>query len=286
MFRTVFAIILLIAFVALQGCYKEIIYDENPFLVRKQALDFKGLETSGSSLFPGDTLFITAVAIGDELNYNWHSDSGILTYDGNKAFFISDVAGEYQVYCDITDKYGNHSSKTVLVNVAVELIFETINTSDTLIPLNHTTQLNALASGDGLSYNWTSSGGNLIFDKEVALFYASTTGKYVLTCVVTDKNGNQITRSLIVEVAPSFIYKNLTAAQDSIVAGNYTEITADVLGANLKYDWKSNPPANIVGEGNVVLFTICHADIFEVSCKVSDQFGNYEIKSILIKVTN
>jgi hypothetical protein len=280
--KIIFALIILS--IGFQGCYKEIVYEDNPFLVRTRTLDYQSLTMSNSSLFLGDTLKIEAKASGDSLQFLWSSTGGILTFSKGTAFFTADSSKLYTISCKITDKYGNSMEKSSDVQVSTELIFSGIESMDVIIPVNHTTQFTAMVSGEGLTYNWSASGGTMMFDNHIALFYAQDTGIYNLNCLVTDKYGVSETRVISIEVAESFIYKSLTATQLQIDAGQYTEITADVLGADLTYTWKSNPPGSIVGEGNIVLFTICHADTFEVSCQVTDRFGNSEIKSVSIKV--
>jgi len=269
--KIIFALIILS--IGFQGCYKEIVYEDNPFLVRTRTLDYQSLTMSNSSLFLGDTLKIEAKASGDSLQFLWSSTGGILTFSKGTAFFTADSSKLYT----IPRNARNRKPET-------ELIFSGIESMDVIIPVNHTTQFTAMVSGEGLTYNWSASGGTMMFDNHIALFYAQDTGIYNLNCVVTDKYGVSETRVISIEVAESFIYKSLTATQLQIDAGQYTEITADVLGADLTYTWKSNPPGSIVGEGNIVLFTICHADTFEVSCEVTDRFGNSETKSVLIKV--
>lgn len=280
--KIIFALIILS--ISLQGCYKEIVYEDNPFLVRTRTLDFQSLTMSNTSLFLGDTLKIEAKASGDSLEYSWTSTGGILTFNKGTALFTADSTKIYTIRCLITDKYGNSMEKSSDIHVSTELIFSGIESMDAIIPVNHTTQFTAMVSGEELTYNWSASGGTMMFDNSIALFYAPATGIYNLSCMVTDKYGVSETKVISIEVADSFIYKSLTATQLQIDAGQYTEITADVLGADLTYTWKSNPPGSIVGEGNVILFTICHADTFEVSCEVSDRFGNSETKSVMIKV--
>jgi len=277
-------LVLMILSIGLQGCYKEIVYEDNPFLARTRTLDYQSLSMSNSSLFLGDTLKIEAKATGDSLVYLWACNGGILTHNKGLAFFTADSARVYTISCQITDKYGNSMEKSSDIHVSTELIFSEIERTDAVIPVNHTTQFTAMVSGEELTYSWSTSGGTMMFDNQTALFYAQSPGIYNLTCVVTDKYGVSETRVASIEVAEGFIYKSLTATQLQINAGQYTEITADVLGADLTYSWKSNPPGSIVGEGNVILFTICHADTFEVSCQVTDRFGNSEIKSVSIKV--
>jgi len=278
---TIFSLIFL-----LQSCYKEMVYDENPFLVRKRVLSFENLVSSNNSLFIGDTVTINAKASGDSLRYDWYTESGKLITSKSQAFFTSDTSGIYTIACVITDKYGNSDRKEIHIQVSTELIFGALVANDLLIPLNHTMQLTALASGEQVTYNWWSDAGTLMWDGNTALFYADAPGSYTVNCSATDKYGVTLNQSAVVSVISGFVYKSLSADPPEIKAGDFTEVTADVLGDDLTYSWKSYPPGNIVGEGYKILFTICHADVFEISCQITDRDGNQEVKTISVNVIN
>lgn len=279
-------IIALIGFILLQGCYKEVVYDENPFSVQKRTLVYENLQLKDPSIFIGDTTLLEAKASGDSLVYVWSAPGTTLIPDGAKARFTCTTPGEYLVGCYITDKYGNTEEKQVSIEVSTELVYTAIVATELQVPANYSTMLTAQASGEGVQYAWSATEGQLNADLNQAYWYADHPGIYSVGCKITDKYGVEKEKTLNLEVVDGFIYKSLTAYPDEIKAGDYTEITANVLtGTNLTYSWKSYPPGNIVGSGNAVLFSICHADMFEVSCQISDEFGKRETKSITIKVT-
>lgn len=279
--------ILLLTVLIFQSCYKEQIYDENPFLIKKRVLDYEDLKLQNPSLFTGDTVRIEALASGDSLNFSWSADNGVLLATGAVAKFTSDIPGNYGISCTITDKYGNSDTKEVSILVAAEMVFSELNITEPIIPVNFETVLRASASGEGLSYQWVCDGSSIQAAGDSAIFKSDAAGKYTVQCVVTDMFGIQKEKSIEVEVVNGFVYKAVTANPQEVKAGDYSEVQACVLGGdNCTYSWKSFPQGTIVGSGPKVLFTICHADLFEVSCMVTDNNGNSVTQSVFINVIN
>lgn len=287
MHRTTTLILFLFSILILQSCYKEEVYDENPFQVKKRVLDYDDLKPMNPSLFIGDTVLIEAMASGDSLKYNWTSENGILLVSGSKARFTSDVPGNYGISCTITDKYGNSEKKDVSLLVATEMVFTEVTVGEPLIPVNFETVLRASASGEALTYSWNCPGGTIQAAGDSAIFKAEAPGKYQIECLVTDILGIQKEKVIEIEVVNGFVYKAIVATPEEVKAGDYSEVIANVLGGeNCTYSWKSFPQGTIVGSGPKVLFTICHADLFEVSCMVTDNNGNSVTQSVFINVIN
>lgn len=278
------AVILLLIFL-FQSCYKEEVYESNPFLIKKRVLAFDTLKPLNPSIFIGDTATIEATASGDSLKFEWTAEEGVLLPKGNTAKFTSSNPGNYSISCKIIDNYGNVESKQVSLLVATEMIFSEINISEPLIPINYTTKIAAKASGEGIEYAWSAPSGQITSVGDSAFFTANSAGTFSISCIATDKYRMSIEKIIDVEVSNTFVYKALTASPEEIKAGDYSEVTANVLGGeDCTYAWKTYPPGNIVGTGHKVLFTICHADLFQVSCLVTDRDGNTMTQSVSIKV--
>ncbi len=277
--------LLLLLIIISQSCYKEEVYEDNPFLIKKRVLVFDTLKPLNPSIFIGDTATIEASASGDSLKFEWTAEEGEILPNGNTAKFTSSNPGNYSISCRIIDNYGNVESKQVSLLVATEMIFSEINISEPLIPINFTAKIAAKASGEGIEYAWGSPSGQIISVNDSAFFTATEAGTYSISCTATDKYGVSIEKLIDVEVTDAFVYKALIASPEEIKAGDYSEVTANVLGGeDCTYAWKTFPPANIVGSGPKVLFTICHADVFQVSCMVTDRDGNSMTQSVSIKV--
>ncbi|MEI7595877.1 MAG: hypothetical protein WCK02_09035 [Bacteroidota bacterium] len=72
------------------------------------------------------------------------------------------------------------------------------------------------------------------------------------------------------------------AAEDTTLAINeYTKIHAIATGDELQYKWTFSGGA-IVGSGKDVEWSVCHSDIFTISCEVVDKYDNKVSKSIKI----
>ena len=87
-----------------------------------------------------------------------------------------------------------------------------------------------------------------------------------------------------------FSYTSLIASESIISVTSSLHIVATATGDDLQYSWKSvdtegNNFGNIIGSGNDIQWTICHADNFIVSCTVSDKYGNSETKTVSIRST-
>jgi hypothetical protein len=282
LYHLAFILTLVIAF---QSCYKEEVYDENPFLVKKRVLVFDTLKPLNPSVFIGDTATIEATATGDSLKFEWDAEGGQITALNHQARFSSANSGLYTITCTITDKYGNTVTKQAKLLVSTELVFSEISISEPLIPKNYTTNIAAKASGEGITYAWHAASGQIVTKGDSAFFTAPAPGNHEISCTATDKYGMSLERKINVEVTDAFVYKALKASPEEVNAGDYSEVTAIVLGGDdCTYSWKTYPAANIVGSGPKVLFTICHADVFQVSCMVTDRNGNTKTQSVTIKV--
>lgn len=266
------------------SCQKEIVYDENPFLIKKRPLDFKELSTNKPAVTIHQEALLFAKASGDELSFSWQSLEGTLVTSDSIATFSHSETGFFSIQCTVTDKYGNSQTKEVSIQVSPELIFTGIWASEPAIPVNFSTELKAIVSGLGLQYQWQTSGGELVTDGETATFTAIQPGTYVISCTVSDELDAVATQTIEITVVNGFIFKSLTAEPDRINAGDISNLTAHTLGNDLEYKWRCDPPANILGSGSKVAFSICHADVFQVFCEVTDKSGYTEIKSVIITV--
>jgi hypothetical protein len=269
------------------SCYKEVIYDENPLLFNPKELVFESIQASNNTVFPNGEVLLTAIASGDSLVFEWYSDLGEVISAGNTAIFTTNSIGENEISCIVYDMHGKSASKTKMIICTSELFFNSLWANDTIIPKNYQTIITADASGDQIEYEWSSNGGTLIPDESNATFQAAESGVYEISSKVIDVNDNELLRSIAITVTDGFVYKSLQAEKYNIKPGETVYVEAKVLDTSdetLTYTWRTEPSANILGSGSKVIFTICHADVFEVSCSVEDKSGNSESKTIIIYV--
>lgn len=277
---------LIISLTTLLSCQKEIVYEENPFLTQKRELEFKELKAIDPVVVVDGEARIKAVATGDELVFEWTAPEGNLIVNDTISYFSSDQEGEFAVTCTITDKYGNSDVKEVLIQVTSILVFTGLSSDEEIVPEGFQVIINATASGESLTYQWSTTGGNIEGNDATAVFSSNFPGIYSISCTVTDLVGDTQTHEIEIEVIEGFLYKSLTADPDRIPANDATTISATALGNGLSYTWKCDPPATLLGSGNRITFTICHADVFTVTCEITDEKGNSQSKSVTITVTD
>ncbi|TVQ16456.1 MAG: hypothetical protein EA361_04050 [Bacteroidetes bacterium] len=275
---------ILVFFVLTVACQKEIVYEENPALIKKNELVYTELKALDPVVTVDKMARLKAVASGDSLVFQWFSEEGIITATDTLAFFSSDIDGVFSVSCQISDKYGNSEIKEVEVRVTSELVFTALESEEETIPVGFRTTVTATASGEEIEYQWSADGGTLEGEGSEVVFFAGNPGEYKLTCTVTDLAGESQFFEIIITVVEGFVFKALVASPDRVNAHENSYLTAKVLGEGLSFQWRCDPPAFLAGSGSSIIFNICHGDRFTVSCEVTDKEGNSETKSVLIIV--
>ena len=155
----------------------------------------------------GGAVSIPVTATGEELQYQWYVKNPGMTgffksqyTSSTYSFTMDDWLNGRQLYCVITDKYGNAvRTNTVTVNLPNPVVKITKQPVATSAKKNQKVSVSIAASGDGLSYQWYYK------DTDDAKFDTSTnkTSTYTTTmissrngrkiyCVVKDKYGNKV----------------------------------------------------------------------------------------------
>jgi len=263
---------------------EEIVYEENPFVQKKNKLLFQALQQSNQSIYITDSLIVQAVATGDGLSFEWWASDGKISANGSTAVFKAMETGVYEISCTVTDSYNNRETKQINVSVVMELVFDGIASADTLLPPNLITRLTAYASGEELQFNWSCNGGEIIGTGSQVDFKSGSVGNFNVQCVVTDMHGVSKTQTLTLQVTDQLIYKSLTATSTTLKPYEVTVITALAYGEGLTYEWDSRPMAVMLGYYESVNFSNCHGDTYNVSCRIKDSKGNSEIKYITITI--
>ena len=80
--------------------------------------------------------------------------------------------------------------------------FTGLSAASTTIAIGATTQVTATATGNGLSYTWSVSAGDIIGSGSQITYGAPPCcgGKNAITCIVKDANGNTQTKSVTIVV--------------------------------------------------------------------------------------
>jgi len=80
------------------------------------------------------------------------------------------------------------------------LVFVSLTANDTILPVNGITQVAAVATGDGLTYNWTASYGTFVGSGASVMWTVCHSDVFTITCVVKDTHGNSAIKTLQMHV--------------------------------------------------------------------------------------
>ncbi len=246
----------------------------------------------------GDTANVTVNAVGDGLTYKWYymnkgatqfTESTVCTGDTYTAEMDSARDGR-QVYCVVTDKYGNSvKSETVTLSMKTEAAI-TKQPEDALVLRGDTVNITVNAVGDGLTYKWYYKN---LGATEFTLSAAYTGNIYTvdnmdaarngrqLYCVVTDKYGNTV-QSVTITLTMKVVAAITKQPEDALVlSGDTANVTVNAEGDDITYTWyyknKDEVKFNMstVFNGNTYYATMDSAtNGCQVYCVVTDKYGN------------
>jgi len=143
-------------------------------------------------------------AAGDGLTYQWYiKNAGASKYSKSSATSatysttMSSKSKDRQIYCVITDKYGNEvKTKSVYLRMAATV---TTQPKDVTVASGKTAKTTVTAVGDGLTYQWylKNAGANKFSKSSAtsATYSATMSAKSrdrQIYCVITDQYGNSV----------------------------------------------------------------------------------------------
>ena len=246
---------------------------------------------------------------GDELSYNWSASGGKISGTGASVNWTdTDINGSsYNVTVWVTDGRGGEVMKQVTIIVRANwppTITSLVADADWTLP-SGSIQVTCTASdpdGDELSYEWTTTGGDIPGTGAVVNWIApQEVGIYDVTVVVTDGHGSSATDLLPTSVAteqPPVIEALLVTADHCYLKekglgymvgkGQKYDIECVVsdMSGEVSYNWSCDG-GEISGEGSLITWTAPNpsgsADI-AVTVIVSDIAGNMASKNIILNV--
>ena len=247
------------------------------------------------SVASGATAKVTVQAVGEGLTYKWYyKNKGASTFTLTKTFTGNTYTLEMntsrsgrQIYCVITDKFGN-SVKTDVVTLTMKVKINTQPTSVT-VASGKTASVTVKATGEGLTYKWYyKNAGDTAFTYTKSFttatysvqMNASRAGRQVY-CVVTDKYGNSV-QSNVVTLGMSGVLTITTQPQSVTVASGATaKVTVKASGEGLTYQWYYKNK----GDSTFTLTTSFKTNTYSVQmnasragrqiyCVITDQYGN------------
>jgi len=271
------------------------------------------LEAEADWTAPSSSLQVTCNASdrdGDELSYNWSASGGNITGTGPEVTWTApDSVGSYDVTVTVTDGRGVEVMKQVTIKVRANwppTITSLVADADWTTPSGslHLTCTASDPDGAELSYEWSTTGGNISGTGAVVNWAApQKIGKYNVTVVVTDGHGSSATDSLPISVAteqPPIIEALLVTAEHcylkeessgyKVGKGQKYDIECIVSDTSVElfYEWSCDS-GEIAGEGSMITWTAPNpsgsADV-TVTVIVSDIAHNMVSKNINLNVVS
>ena len=203
----------------------------------------------------GDKVRVSVAAQGDGLTYQWYcKNAGASNWwvssvkSTNYAVTMKEAYHGRQLYCVVTDKYGN-SVPSDTATIFAKTLGPVIQTQpqDTVVSaVGEKVRVTVTAAGDGLTYQWYCK------DKGSSKWWASSVkmANYVVTmskayhgrqlyCVITDQNGKSVQSATVTIGAKTLGPVILTQPKDAAVsaAGQKLTVKMTAAGDGLTYQW-------------------------------------------------
>lgn len=196
---------------------------------------------------------VTVEVIGDGLTYEWFYKDPVHTKYYKTTAFTSNsytvpmtpARNGRQIYCVITDKYGNSvTTDTVTLHMKKTLAI-TQQPQNVIVPEGADAQIRILADGEDLSFQWQYSDDLGVSWKNVAVTNATYTVEatsdchgWMLRCLVMDEDGN----TMLSEAATILVEGLISVKQQprSVIApiGTSSEVSVIAIGDQLRYQWQ------------------------------------------------
>ncbi len=201
----------------------------------------------------GERYCVTVEAKGEGLKYQWYfrnagsekwSKSGVCdnTYDD----VMTKARAGREVYCVITDAYGNKVTTEVVKLVRVEMQLEILSQpADVSVSLDEEFCVVVEAKGEGLKYQWyfRNAGSekwnkSSVRDNTYDDVMTKARANREVYCVITDQWGNSVTTDIakLILVAKEELKLLGQSYQSAAMGGRYC-VTVDAQGEDLKYQW-------------------------------------------------
>jgi len=247
----------------------------------------------------GDTATFTVVAEGEGLSYVWwYKNPSSTTFTRSvikKATYSTPVTATSngrELYCVITDKYGNSvQTDTVTMSARESLKIVTQPVDCVVDCIGDTATFTVVAEGEGLSYIWwyrnpssTAFTKSVIKKATYSTPVTATSNGRELYCVVTDKYGNSVQTNTVTMTAlntqagPKIVKQPVDCVVDAI--GNTATFTVIAEGEGLSYIWwYKNPSSNtftksVIKKATYSTPVTATSNGRELYCVVTDKYGN------------
>ena len=252
----------------------------------------------------GATAKTTITAVGDGATYTWYfKNKGASTYSKSSittntySMTMDSTRAGRQVYCVVTDKYGN-TVKSNTVTLSMKTVAKiTKQPTNVSAVSGATAKTTVTAVGDGATYTW-------YYKNKTASTYTKssiTTNTYSMTmdstrdgrqvyCVVKDKYGNSV-KSNVVTLSMKTVAK-ITKQPANVLAlsGATAKTTVTAVGDGATYTWYfKNKTASTYTKSSITSNTYSMTmdstrNGRQVYCVVKDKYGN-SVKSNVVTLS-
>ena len=282
-----------------------------------------GLSCRQQVIAPLDSCLIECVAEdvdGDELQYDWSSDSGMVNgYDGTVAWTAPEVEGIYHVTVAVSDggeELPVSDSVTVIVKDNHYPAIDGLGAEFDWVRLGEPCTIRCEASdidGDSLTYAWSADCGEVVGDGDTVTWVAPDfEGDCTVRVVVSDGYGGERNATVAVRVAadePLVVTDMIVTAVDEprflkfyderfkILKGKNCTIKAvtNAPGRIVSYEWYDGGPVCIFPAGcDTFMFESgpdeirwrapLERDEYNITVTVRDAEGHSAEKTIVMKV--
>ena len=244
----------------------------------------------------GKTAKVTVKAEGESLSYQWYvKNAGASQYtksSNQTAIYkatMDDVTKDRQVYCIITDVFGNTvKTNTVTLRMAATIVAQPKNV---LALKGSAAKVSVQAAGDGLSYKWYYKNKNSTKFSLTKSFQGNT---YTLSAINADQNGRQVycvvtdkygkkAQSDTVTLTMKQVAKITTQPKNVTVAnGKEAKVSVKAVGDGLSYKWyykdagkdKFSLTKSFTGNTYSISAMDKSRSGRQVYCVVTDKYGN------------
>ena len=237
---------------------------------------------------------------GDGLKYQWYlKNAGAKNFTKSSitsatySATMREAAKGRQIYCEITDKYGNKvKTKTFTLREGVAITTQPATVAYASLGKKATVKITA--SGEGLKYQWyVKNAGAKNFAKSsiTSATYSTTMGEKAknrqVYCAITDKYGNKVktkTFTLRESVSITTQPKTVTVKKNATA-----KVTLKASGDGLTYQWYiKNATATKFSKSSVTTATYStkmtdKAKNRQIYCVIKDKYGN-TVKTVTVKL--
>jgi len=244
----------------------------------------------------GKTAKVSLVASGDGIKYEWYYKSAGMTkfvkttaFTGNTyAVAMNADRDGRQVYCVVTDKYGNKvTSDTVTLRMGTPVSIK-VQPKDVTVPKGDTAAVSLTAAGSELTYTWYYKSVGMTRFIKTSAFTGNTysvemdalrNGRQIY-CVVTDKYGVSVKSDTVTIAMATPLEITLQPVGGTVYEGETATVSVVAQGDGLTYQWYYAPEGSSEFAKSSIASdeynTVMNAsrDGRQLRCVVTDKYGN------------